>query len=157
MQSPTVLCSRHHQCLQFIPPSLFWLVLLILQAYEQYVLTEAFSDASDWLMITLSPRLANIYTLASYHSALVYLLDLKNNQFLEARDVYLEWESVLNSLKNFEIMSHEGQGGVGQEKWRGKGRCFRQQKQQEERATSETQPVNSLTRPQHRTGGWRNN
>lgn len=57
---------------------------------------------------------------------------------------------VLNSLKNFEIMSHERQGGAGQKKWKGKGRCFRQQKQQEQRATNETQPVNGLT-------GWRNN
>lgn len=44
---------------------------------------------------------------------------------------------VLHSLKNSEIMSREGQGGVGQESGRGRGAVFRQQKElkgQEQRA-----------------------
>lgn len=39
----------------------------------------------------------------------------------------------------------------------GEAEMFYAVEAKEQRVTSETQPVNSLTRPQHRIEGWRNN
>lgn len=62
-------------------------------------------------------------------------------------DLWLNESPALNFLKDFKIMSHEWQGGIGQKKkWRRKEKCSRQQKYQETRAIGETQPVSSLTR-----------